>query len=324
MKAVLQDTYGTSAVLRVDDVGKPSPGPADVLIEVEAASIHIGDWHVMTGLPLLARLALGFRVPRDRVRGMDVAGRIVGTGSAVTGHMAGDAVFGVAKGAFAEFAVAPAGSVVRTPSNATANQAAAIPTSAATALHADRDAGGLQPGQRVLVLGAAGGVGIFAVQIAKALGGHVTGVCSGPKLDLVRSLGADSVLDYQREDFTTMEQRYDLIIDMGGRRPVKQLRRALRPAGTIVIVGGEGGGRILGGFGRSLLAPFAGLFSQQKIRGLISVTKEADLLQLRTMVEMGTLRPVIDSTYPLARTAEGMRRVEEHLAIGKVVITVPA
>lgn len=255
---------------------------------------------------------------------MDVAGRIAGTGSGVTGHTVGDAVYGVAKGAFAEFAVAPAASVVRAPTHATANQAAAIPTSAATALHAVRDAGGLQPGQRVLVLGAAGGVGIFAVQIAKALGGHVTGVCSGPKLDLVRSLGADSVLDYRRDDFTTMDQRYDLIIDMGGRRPVKQMRRALRPTGTLVIVGGEGGGKILGGFERSLLAPLAGLFSHQKIRGLISVTKEADLVQLRTMVETGTLRPVIDSTYPLARTAEGMRRVEEHLAIGKVVITVPA
>jgi NADPH:quinone reductase-like Zn-dependent oxidoreductase len=322
MKAVVHDTYGTSAVLRLEDVARPTPGAGEVLLEVTAASVHIGDWHLMTGLPLLARLALGFTRPRDTATGMDVAGRVVEVGDGVTAHSVGDVVFGIAKGAFAEFAVASAESVVRAPSNIALEQAAAIPTSAATALHAVRDAGGLRAGQRVLVIGAAGGVGVFAVQIAKALGAHVTAVCSGPKLDLVRSQGADAAIDYRADDFTTAPERYDLIIDTGGRRPVKQTRRALTPRGTLVIVGGEGGGRVLGGFARSMLAPLAGLFSGQTIRGLISLTKAADLTDLRAMVEAGTLTPLIDSTYPLAETPAAMRRLEEHLAVGKVVIAV--
>jgi NADPH:quinone reductase-like Zn-dependent oxidoreductase len=322
VKAVAQDTYGSSAVLHLDEVTRPSPGEGEVLVEVAAASLHIGDWHLMTGLPLLARLALGFSAPRDRVRGMDVAGRIVELGPGVTAHAVGDAVFGVAKGAFAEFAVASADAVVRAPSNLTPTQAAAIPTSAATALHAVRDAGALRAGQRVLVIGAAGGVGIFAVQIAKALGAHVTGVCSGAKLDLVLSLGADAAIDYRRDDFTTAAERYDLIIDTGGRRPVSQTRRALTPDGTLVIVGGEGGGRILGGFERSLLAPLAGVFSSQTIRGLISLTKAADLVDLRELAEAGALTPLVDSTWPLAETPAAMRRLEDHLAVGKVVIEV--
>lgn len=321
MKAVLQDSYGTSATLRIADVDTPVPATGQVLLQVSAASIHIGDWHLMTGLPLLARLALGIRSPKQRVRGMDVAGRITAVGANVTSHQVGDHVFGTATGAFAEFAVAQADAVVPLPAETTAEQAAALPTSATTALHAVRDAGTVQAGQRVLVLGAAGGVGIFAVQIAKALGAHVTGVCSEPKRDLVRSLGADRVLDY-RGDNVIGSERYDAIVDMGGRRPVRELRRALTPAGTLVIVGGEGGGRVLGGFERSLLAPLAGLFSKQKFRGLISVTKEADLLDLKAMVEAGTLRPIIDSTFPLADTPAAMRRLEEHLAVGKLVIAV--
>lgn len=321
MKAVLQDSYGTSATLRIADVDTPVPAAGQVLLQVSAASIHIGDWHLMTGLPLLARLALGIRSPNQRVRGMDVAGRITAVGANVTSHQVGDHVFGTATGAFAEFAVAQADAVVPLPAETTAEQAAALPTSATTALHAVRDAGTVQAGQRVLVLGAAGGVGIFAVQIAKALGAHVTGVCSEPKRDLVRSLGADRVLDY-RGDNVIGSERYDVIVDMGGRRPVRELRRALMPAGTLVIVGGEGGGRVLGGFERSLLAPLAGLFSKQKFRGLISVTKKADLLDLKAMVEAGTLRPIIDSTFALTDTPAAMRRLEEHLAVGKLVIAV--
>lgn len=321
MKAVLQDSYGTSATLRIADVDTPVPAAGQVLLQVIAASIHIGDWHLMTGLPLLARLALGIRSPKQRVRGMDVAGRITAMGADVTSHQVGDHVFGTATGAFAEFAVAQADAVVPLPAETTAEQAAALPTSATTALHAVRDAGTVQAGQRVLVLGAAGGVGIFAVQIAKALGAHVTGVCSEPKRDLVRSLGADRVLDY-RGDNVIGSERYDVIVDMGGRRPVRELRRALTPAGTLVIVGGEGGGRVLGGFERSLLAPLAGLFSKQKFRGLISVTKEADLLDLKAMVEAGTLRPIIDSTFALTDTPAAMHRLEEHLAVGKLVIAV--
>lgn len=321
MKAVLQDRYGTSATLRIADVDTPVPAAGQVLLQVSAASIHIGDWHLMTGLPLLARLALGIRSPKQRVRGMDVAGRITAVGANVTSHQVGDHVFGTATGAFAEFAVAQADAVVPLPAETTAEQAAALPTSATTALHAVRDAGTVQAGQRVLVLGAAGGVGIFAVQIAKALGAHVTGVCSEPKRDLVRSLGADRVLDY-RGDNVIGSERYDVIVDMGGRRPVRELRRALTPAGTLVIVGGEGGGRVLGGFERSLLAPLAGLFSKQKFRGLISVTKEADLLDLKAMVEAGTLRSIIDSTFALTDTPAAMHRLEEHLAVGKLVIAV--
>ncbi|CAM3138020.1 Mycocerosic acid synthase [Arthrobacter ulcerisalmonis] len=321
MKAVLQDRYGTSATLRIADVDTPVPTAGQVLLQVSAASIHIGDWHLMTGLPLLARLALGIRAPKQRVRGMDVAGRITAVGANVTSHLVGDYVFGTANGAFAEFAVAQADAVVPLPAETTAERAAALPTSATTALHAVRDAGKVQAGQRVLVLGAAGGVGIFAVQIAKALRAHVTGVCSEPKRDLVRSLGADQVLDY-RVDRVIGSERYDVIVDMGGRRPVRQLRRALTPTGTLVIVGGEGGGRVLGGFERSLLAPLAGLFSKQKFRGLISVTKEADLLDLKAMVEAGTLRPIIDSTFALSDTPAAMHRLEEHLAVGKLVIAV--
>jgi NADPH:quinone reductase-like Zn-dependent oxidoreductase len=324
MRAVVHDTYGSSAVLRVDDVDEPTPGPDEVLVAVAAASIHIGDWHLMTGLPLLARLALGMTAPRDRVRGMDVAGTVVAVGARVSTPAVGDPVFGVAKGAFAEFAVAAADAVVLAPSNVPLAHAAALPTSGATALHAVRDVGSLRAGQRVLVIGAAGGVGIFAVQIAKALGAHVTGVCSASKLDLVRSLGADAAIDYRRDDFTVAAQRYDLIVETGGRRPVSQTRRALAPDGTLVIVGGEGGGRLLGGFERSMLAPLAGVFSRQAIRGMISVTRAADLVDLRVLVESGAISPVIDSTYPLDDTALAMQRVEQHLAVGKVIIAVSA
>jgi NADPH:quinone reductase-like Zn-dependent oxidoreductase len=322
MKAIAHDAYGTSAVLHLDELDRPAPGEGEVLVEVAASSIHVGDWHLMTGLPLLARLALGLSAPRDRVLGMDVAGRIAAVGPGVSAHALDDAVFGVAKGAWAQFAVASADAVVRAPSNLSPGQAAAIPTSGATALHAVRDAGSVRAGQRVLVIGAAGGVGIFAVQIAKALGAHVTGVCSGPKLDLVLSLGADAAIDYRRDDFTIAPERYDLIIDTGGRRPVSLTRRALTPDGTLVIVGGEGGGRILGGFERSLLAPLAGVFSQQTIRGLISLTRAADLDDLRALAEAGALSPVIDSTWSLAETPAAMHRLENGRAIGKLIIEV--
>ena len=318
MKAITQDRYGSADVLELRDIEPPTIGDGDVLIRVEAAGVDAGVWHLMTGTPYLVRLATGLRAPKTRVRGMDVAGRVEAVGAKVTRFEPGDEVFGVCEGAFADFAVAKPDKLVPKPTNVSAEQAAAVPTSATTALRALRDTGGVQSGQSVLVIGAGGGVGSFAVQLAKAFGAEVTGVCSTSKIDLVKSLGADHVVDYTREDITG---RYDLILDIAGNRPLRTVRRLLTPRGTLVIVGGEGGGRWLG-MGRQFRALAVSPFVRQRLRMMIAVTGEKDLLFLAELLEAGKLVPAVERIYPLSETPEAIRRWAAGQALGKLVITV--
>ena len=321
MKAIVQDRYGSSEVLHLRDIDVPQVGENDVLLRVHATALHRGDWHLMTGLPYLVRLGFGLRGPKLAVRGMDVAGRVEAVGKGVTEFQPGDEVFGVCDGALAEYARASKDKLLRKPSNLTFEQAAAVPTSASTALQALRDSGGLQPGQRVLIIGAGGGVGVFAVQLAKALGAHVTGVCSTPKLDWVRSLGADDVIDYTRQDFTELAQRYDLILDMAGNRPLSRLRRALTHKGTLVLVGGEEGGRWFGGNERQLQALALAPFVSHKLRGLLALARKEDLVFLKELIEAGKLMPVIDKTFPLSEGREAFHYLEGGRARGKIVVT---
>jgi NADPH:quinone reductase-like Zn-dependent oxidoreductase len=325
MKAIVQDTYGSTDVLKFADIDRPVPKDNEVLIRVHAAGLHRGDWHVMTGLPYLIRVVvptLGLRKPKIRVRGMDVAGQVEAVGSKVTRFQAGDEVFGWCDGAFAEYASAPEDQLAPKPADLSFEQAAAVPTSAFAALQGLRDQGQVQPGQQVLVIGAAGGVGIFAVQLAKAFGAQVTGVASTTQLELVRSIGADDVIDYTRQDVTDGSRRWDLILDTAGHRSLSQLRRALTPEGTLVIVGSEGRGRWMGGFDRSLRAPVLSRFVSQRLRMLASEPHQDDLQTLRELLEAGKLTPVIDRTYPLAEVPEAIRQLEQGHARGKVVITV--
>ena len=324
MKAVVQDTYGSPDVLELRDVDKPVPKPDEVLVRVHAAGVDPGVWHLMTGLPYLVRvMGFGLRTPKVRIRGGDVAGRVEAVGANVTRFRPGEEVFGIGDGSFAEHVRARPDKLAPKPANLTFEQAAAVPTSALTALQALRDKGGVQLGQTVLIIGAGGGVGSFAVQLAKAFGAEVTGVCSTTKLDLVRSIGADHVIDYTREDFTDGARHWDLIVDTAGRRSLAQLRRALTRRGTLVIVGGEGGGRWLGGFDRLILrAPILSAFVRQRLRPLISKERSEDLLVLKELIEAGKLTPVIDRTYPLSEAPDAIRHLEAGHARGKIVIKV--
>ena len=324
MKAVVQDTYGSPDVLEVREIDKPVPEDNQVLVGVHAAGVDPGVWHLMTGLPYLVRImGYGLRKPKVGIRGQDVAGRVEAVGTNVTGFHPGEKVFGIGDGSFAEYVCARADKLAPKPANLTFEQAAAVPISALTALQALRDRGKVQPGHKVLIIGAAGGVGSFAVQLAKAFGAEVTGVCSTTKVDLVRSIGADEVVDYTREDFADGARRYDLIVDTAGRRSLSQLRRALTPRGTLVIVGGEGGGRWLGGFDRLILrAPILSLFARQRLRPLVSKERREDLVVLKELIEAGKVTPVIDRTYPLGEAPEAIRYLEAGHARGKIVITV--
>lgn len=323
MKAIVQDRYGSAEVLELADIDKPEIGDDDVLVRVHAASVHIGDWHVMTGLPYLMRLiGFGLRAPRARARSTDLAGIVEAVGKNVLHLRPGDDVFGTGDGAFAEYARARADKVAPKPRNLTFAQAATIATSACTALQALRGSGEIAAGQRILIVGASGGIGLFAVQIAKALGTDVTGVCSTTKIDLVRSVGADQVIDYTREDFTRGRQKYDLILDMGGNRPLGQLRRALTTRGTLVVVGGEGGGRWTGGVGRSLRALVVSPFVRQRLRPVSAAANAADLQTLKDLVEAGKVTPIIDRAYTLGDAPEAMRHLAAGHARGKLVVTV--
>jgi 2-desacetyl-2-hydroxyethyl bacteriochlorophyllide A dehydrogenase len=325
MKAIVQDEYGPADVLKLEDVDMPAAGKGEVVVRVLAASVHIGDWHVMMGLPYLIRAVvpgMGFRAPKARVRGMDVAGRVETAGADVTQLRPGDEVFGIAKGSFAEFAPARADKIVAKPVNLTFDQAAACPISGLAALQGVRDKAKVQPGQKVLIIGAGGAVGTFAVQIAKAFGAHVTGVCSTSKVELVRSLGAAEVIDYTSEDFAENGTRYDAILDTAGARSVPSLRRSLTPKGTLVIVGSEGGGRWFGGFGRNLRAQMLSPFVSQKLGLFASKEKGEDLVVLKELIEAGKVKPVIDTEYPLNQVPDAFRRLEQGHARGKVVITV--
>jgi NADPH:quinone reductase-like Zn-dependent oxidoreductase len=324
MKAIVQDRYGSADVLEFSDIDEPTLGENDVLVRVHAAGCGPDVWHMMAGKPYLARLAIGLRRPKVSVRGWDVAGTVEAVGANVTDFQAGDEVMGTAEaGSFAELAVTPADKLVRKPANLTFEQAAAIPISGITALRAVKDEGHVLPGQRVLVIGAAGGVGTLAVQIAKSLGAHVTGVGSTSKGDLIRSLGADEVIDYTREDFADGARRWDVIIDAAGRRPLSVLRRALTSKGTLVIVGGDGGGNWTGGFFRGMLrGPLVSLFVGQRLRGLATRVTKDDLLSVKELVETGSLTPVIDRTYPLIEAPDAIRYLAQGHAGGKIVVTV--
>ncbi|MDQ3782322.1 MAG: NAD(P)-dependent alcohol dehydrogenase [Actinomycetota bacterium] len=321
MRAIAQDRYGGVDALELRQMAKPVPGDDDVLVAVRAASAHLGDWHLMTGLPYLIRImGYGLRAPKATVRGTDFAGVVEAVGGNVTDFKPGDEVFGVAAGTFAEYAVARPGKIAPKPASLTFEQAAAVPTSATTALQALRDRGNIQPGQQVLIIGAGGGVGTYAVQLAKALGAQVTGVCSTTKVDLVRSLGADRVIDYTREDFASSGRRYDLIIDTAGNRPLSQLRRALAPRGTLVIVGAEGGGRWLGPVDRLLRAMLVSPLVSQRLTALFASDSTEDLVALTRFLEDGSVTPVIGRTFPLPETRHAIGYLGAGHARGKVVI----
>jgi NADPH:quinone reductase-like Zn-dependent oxidoreductase len=323
MKAIVQRTYGPADVLEFTDIDMPVVGENGVLVRVHAAGLHIGDWHVMTGLPYMLRVVgFGLRAPNVRVRGMDVAGTVESVGKSVTEFRAGDDVFGTCEGAFAEFACAPESNLALKPANLTLQQAAVIPTSAFAALQALRDRGQIQPGHKVLIVGATGGVGIFAVQIAKAFGAEVTGVCSATKMDLVRSLGADHVIDYTKEDFSKNDQRYDLVLDTAGSRSLSDLRRVLRPRGTLVLFGGEGGNRVLGGTTKWIHALLLSPFVRQHLRPLSTTPNKKDLLLLKELIEGGKITPVIDRTFALSEVPDAFRYMRKGHGRGKVVIAV--
>ena len=325
MKAIVQDRYGGPEVLEFRDIDQPVPTNNQVLVRVQAAGLHRGDWHIMTGLPYMIRLAvpsLGPRRPKVPVFGMDVAGRVEAVGKDVTRFQAGDEVFGWTDGSFAEYAIAPEDHLATKPVALSFEEAAVVPISGFAALQAVRDVGEVQAGQQVLVLGAAGAVGWFAVQFAKAFGARVTGVASTSQLELVGSIGADEVIDYARQDVTDGARQWDVIVDTGGRRTLSQLRRALTPTGTLVIVGGEGGGRWLGGFLRNLRAPLVSRFVGQRLRMLASKPNQEDLQVLRELIEAGKLRPLVGRAYPLGEVPEAMRALEAGKTLGKIVITV--
>ena len=325
MKAIVQDRYGGPEVLEFRDIDQPVPTDNQVLVQVHAAGLHRGDWHVMTGLPYMIRLAvptLGLRRPKVPVLGMDVAGRVEAVGARVTRFQPGDEVFGWCDGSLAEYACAGEDQFAAKPAALSFEEAAVVPISGFAALQGVRDVGEVQAGQQVLVIGAAGAVGWFAVQLAKAFGARVTGVASTTQVELVRSVGADEVIDYTRQDVTDGTRQWEVIIDTGGRRTLSQLRRALTPNGTLVIVGGEGGGRWMGGFLRNLRAPVVSRFVGQRLRMLVSKERQEDLEVLRELLEAGKLRPLIGRTYPLGEAPEAMRALEAGNTRGKIVITV--
>jgi NADPH:quinone reductase-like Zn-dependent oxidoreductase len=322
MRAIVQDAYGVAGVWRAEETARPAIGDGEVLVRVRAAGLDRGTWHLMTGQPYLMRLmGSGLRAPKNRVPGLDVAGTIVAAGAAVTRFGVGEEVFGIGQGSFADYACARADKLTRKPANLTFGQAAAVAVSGLTALQGLRDAGRVRPGQHVLITGASGGVGTFAVQIAKALGAQVTGVCSTAKIGLVASIGADHVLDYTRDNFADGSQSYDLILDIAGNSPLSRLRRALTAGGTLVIVGGEDGGRWTG-MGRQLRALALSPFTRQRLTTFVSRHRRTDLETLARLIEAGRLTPVIGKTYPLHHAPDAMRDLLAGHARGKLVITV--
>lgn len=324
MTAIVQSGYGTDPedVFRLEEIARPTIGDDEVLVQVRAAGLDRGTWHSMTGQPYLMRImGFGFRGPKNPVPGLDVAGVVAAIGAEVTRFQPGDEVFGIARGSFAEYAAAREDKLAAKPANLSFEQAAVVPISGLTALQALRDAGRVEAGQKVLIVGASGGVGSYAVQLAKAFGAQVTGVCSTAKVDLVRSLGADDVIDYTRADFADGSRRYDLVVDIGGNSRLSRLRRALTPTGTLVIVGGEEGGKLTGGFGRTLRAPLLSLVVRQRLTMVINKEHHSYLDELRPLLAAGQVTPAVDITYPLAEAAAAMGRLEAGHARGKIAIT---
>ncbi|HEY5988575.1 MAG TPA: NAD(P)-dependent alcohol dehydrogenase [Streptosporangiaceae bacterium] len=325
MQAIVQNRYGPAPedVLRLQELDKPAIEDDEVLVRVRAASVDRGTWHVMSGLPYPIRLAgFGLRRPKYPNPGRSLAGVVEKVGPSVTGFKPGDEVFGIGHGSFAGYARAKAGKLAPKPANLSFDQAAAVPVSGLTALQAVRDHGRVRAGQQVLIIGASGGVGSFAVQIAKASGAEVTGMCSTAKAGAVWALGADHVVDYTTDDIADGGHRYDVILDIGGNRPLSHLRRALTPRGRLVIVGGETEGRWLGGTDRQLRAQLLSPFVSQKLGTFISSENAEDLLTLRELIESGKIAPAIDRTYPLAEVAAAVRYLLDGHARGKIVISI--
>jgi NADPH:quinone reductase-like Zn-dependent oxidoreductase len=321
MKAIAYRCYGSPDVLKLEDLEKPTPADNQILVKVRAASVNPLDWHYMRGTPYLVRLEAGMGAPKDVRFGVDFAGTVEAVGAKVTRFHPGDDVFGGADGAFAEYTVvAETKAVAIKPTNLTFEQAAAVPIAALTALQALRDEGQLKPGQKVLINGASGGVGTFAVQIAKSFGAEVTGVCSTRNVDLVRSLGADHVVDYTHEDFTSAAQRYDLIVDMVGNHPLLDYRRVLNPEGRLVIVGGPNDGNWIGPMVGPLKAWIMSPFVHQQFGTLMAHLTQRDLAAVSELIQSGKVTPVIDRRYPLAEVPEAIRYLEAGHARGKVVI----
>lgn len=320
-RAIVQDAYGSADVLHLAQITTPQIADDEVLLRVHAAGLDRGAWHLMTGRPYLLRLGFGLRKPKNPVLGREVAGTVVAVGSAVTRFAAGDEVYGIGHGSFAEYTAARENKLARKPVNVSFEQAAVVPVSALTALQALRDAGRVEQGQKVLIIGASGGVGSFAVQLAKSLGAEVTGVCSTSKLDLVRSLGAEHVIDYLHDDFADGVHHYDLILDIAGNPALSRLRRALTPSGTAVIVGGEEGGPLTGSMDRQLRALALSPFLRQRLTMFICKERAADLENLTDLIEAGTLTPTVDRTYSLNQVPEAMRYLDAGKARGKVAIT---
>ena len=323
MRAIVQDSYGSVDVLRLAEIDTPDIAANEVLVQVRAAGMDRGTWHWLTGKPYLMRImGFGFRRPKNPVLGLDVAGTVVAVGADVTRFQVGDEVFGISRGSYAEYAAAREDKLTSKPAGLSFEQAAVVPISGGTAIQGLRDAGRIEAGQRVLIIGASGGVGTYAVQLAKALGAEVTGVASTAKLELVRSLGADDVIDYTREDFADGTRRYDLILDIGGNSRLSRLRRALAPKGTLVIVGGEEGGDVTGGFGRQLRAVALSPFVGQRLTMLASKEHYTHVEAVTRFIETGQVAPSVDRTYPLAEVPDAMRHLEAGHARGKIAITI--
>jgi NADPH:quinone reductase-like Zn-dependent oxidoreductase len=321
MKAIVQDTYGAADVLMLREVERPEVRDDEVRIRVVAAGVDRGAWHLMTGVPYLMRMfGVGLRVPKVRVPGTNVAGRVDAVGKDVTRFQQGDEVYGTCKGSFAEYACAREDRLAPKPANLTFEQAAGVPHAGFAALQALRDHGKVQPGQKVLIVGASGAVGSMAVQLAKAFGAEVTGVCSTSKVDMVKALGADHVIDYTHDDFAE-GNRYDLILDIGGSSPLSRLRRALTPKGTLVIVGGEGGGRWIG-MGRQIRALMLSPFVGQKLGTFVAKQNAQDLLVLNESIESGQVTPIIGRTYALSDAPDAIRDLETGQTRGRIIITI--
>jgi NADPH:quinone reductase-like Zn-dependent oxidoreductase len=319
MQAMVQDSYGSAEVIHLENIDRPEIADDEVLVRVQAASIHVGDWILMTGSPFVMRFATGLRTPKNRVPGTDVAGTVERVGSEVKGLRPGDEVFGWGVGAFAEYIHAPENQFIKKPASLTFEQASAVGVSASTALQLLRDDGKVQPGQKVLINGASGGVGTFAVQIAKAFGAEVTGVTSTKNVDMVRSIGADHVIDYTREDFTKGADRYDLILDNVGNQSMARNRRALTPTGTLIS---NGGGHADGKLGRTVRAMLVSMFVRRQASPTMKTQNHDDLVALKGLVEAGKVTPVIDRTFPLTETPAAIGHVAAGHARGTVVITV--
>jgi NADPH:quinone reductase-like Zn-dependent oxidoreductase len=325
MKAIVQDRYGSPDALELRDVDTPVPADNEVLVRIQAASVNAYDWHLMRGDPYLARLSLGLGSPKAKIRGRDFAGRVEAVGKDVRQLRPGDEVYGEADGAFAEYVCAKDTMAGLKPGNLTFEQAAAVPLAANTALMGLRDSARLQAGQRVLVNGASGGVGPFAVQIAKAFGAEVTGVCSTRNVDQTRSLGADHVIDYTQEDFTKDGRRYDVVLDLVGNRSLTDLRRSLKPEGTLLLSGGGNseGGSFFGPMGLMLRGKALSPLVRQRLVPFVAAQSKDNLATLSELAESGKLAPVIERTYPLGDAPQAIRHLESEHARGKIVITVP-